>query len=219
LICRLAECRVEFVSQRKNQLFCNKKHQLLHAQRKVRDSLDKKVCEGCQKDYQPSDKRQRFCSRSCSATATNPLKAIPRFCKRCKEKLIGSELEFCSRRCYNLNTRDAYISDWKAGKNNGSRSDGSTSNFVRNYLLEQANFRCTSPECAVPGGWSVPNPTTGKPILALDHIDGNWKNNAVDNLIILCYNCHTLTPTFGSLNKNSPGGRSVGKRMIQAPIV
>lgn len=40
-----------------------------------------------------------------------------------------------------------------------------------------------------------------KPIpLELDHIDGNHFNNNLDNLRLLCPNCHTLTPTYGSKN-------------------
>lgn len=31
--------------------------------------------------------------------------------------------------------------------------------------------------------------------LELDHIDGNHSNNKLENLRILCYNCHGLTPT------------------------
>jgi len=38
----------------------------------------------------------------------------------------------------------------------------------------------------------------GKPIvLALDHIDGNNRNNSRDNLRFLCPNCHSQTPTWG----------------------
>ena len=36
-----------------------------------------------------------------------------------------------------------------------------------------------------------------KPIsLELDHIDGNPRNHILDNLRILCLNCHSQTPTF-----------------------
>lgn len=35
-------------------------------------------------------------------------------------------------------------------------------------------------------------------VLQLDHIDGNSDNNQVDNLRLLCPNCHTQTETYGS---------------------
>lgn len=47
----------------------------------------------------------------------------------------------------------------------------------------------------------------GKPMpLELDHIDGNSSNNSLENLRILCANCHALTPTYRGKNK---GKRSV----------
>ena len=36
--------------------------------------------------------------------------------------------------------------------------------------------------------------------LCLDHIDGNNRNNAIDNLRILCHNCHAQTSTYGGKN-------------------
>lgn len=39
----------------------------------------------------------------------------------------------------------------------------------------------------------------GKPIsMHLEHIDGNHYNHRLENLKILCPNCHSQTPTFGS---------------------
>lgn len=37
--------------------------------------------------------------------------------------------------------------------------------------------------------------------LTLHHIDGNSGNNKLDNLQILCYNCHATTENFSGLNK------------------
>ena len=36
--------------------------------------------------------------------------------------------------------------------------------------------------------------------LQLHHIDGNTNNNKLDNLMILCPNCHTQTDNYGSKN-------------------
>lgn len=44
----------------------------------------------------------------------------------------------------------------------------------------------------------------GKPApLALDHANGNRRDNRIENLRILCYNCHGLTETFGTRNRGA----------------
>lgn len=50
----------------------------------------------------------------------------------------------------------------------------------------------------------------GKPLQCqLDHIDGNRYNNNLENLRIICPNCHSQTETFCSKNwKNCAGGRT-----------
>jgi len=40
-------------------------------------------------------------------------------------------------------------------------------------------------------------------VLQVDHIDGNSDNNKLDNVRLLCPNCHTQTETYGSKGKGS----------------
>ncbi|KOV94295.1 HNH endonuclease signature motif containing protein [Streptomyces sp. NRRL B-3648] len=38
--------------------------------------------------------------------------------------------------------------------------------------------------------------------LEVDHVDGNWRNNRVDNLRLLCPNCHSTTDTYRGRGKS-----------------
>ena len=37
----------------------------------------------------------------------------------------------------------------------------------------------------------------------LEHIDGNSSNNTLENCILLCPNCHSLTHTYKNRNKGN----------------
>lgn len=39
--------------------------------------------------------------------------------------------------------------------------------------------------------------------LQIDHINGNWQDNRIENLRFLCPNCHSQTETFGSKKRGS----------------
>jgi 5-methylcytosine-specific restriction endonuclease McrA len=52
-------------------------------------------------------------------------------------------------------------------------------------------------------GWNEKNVITEKVPIELEHIDGNSENNLLENLKLLCPNCHSLTPTYKSLNNGN----------------
>jgi Zn finger protein HypA/HybF involved in hydrogenase expression len=68
---------------------------------------------------------------------------------------------------------------------------------LKNRLISEGYKKSKCEECGISETWN------GKFLtLELDHIDGNNRNNSLDNLKILCPNCHSQTPTFrGRKNK------------------
>ena len=105
--------------------------------------------------------------------------------------------KFCSHKCHQEYKYKNFIEKWKKGYDKGVIGKCGVSKYIRLYLFEKHNNKCEI--C----GWGKENPITHKIPLQIHHIDGDCTNNSEDNLQLLCPNCHSLTDTFGSLNKNS----------------
>jgi Zn finger protein HypA/HybF involved in hydrogenase expression len=78
-----------------------------------------------------------------------------------------------------------------------------SSNKLRKRLISEGikEHKC---ECCGLKEW------LGDPIpLELDHIDGDHYNNILENLKILCPNCHAKTPTYRGKNKKSKNSQTL----------
>ncbi len=98
-----------------------------------------------------------------------------------------------------------YIQKWLTGDNsvtlNYSRISGlpvDTKGFVKQYLLDKRGDQCEQCQFNTHGPYGS--------IIQMDHINGNCFDNSLENLKLLCPNCHAMTSTYGSRNKGS--GRS-----------
>lgn len=70
------------------------------------------------------------------------------------------------------------------------------SHRLRLRLISEGIMKPECSRCGIEEWFDQPAP------LELDHIDGNNSNNSLDNLRILCANCHALTPTYRGKNKS-----------------
>ena len=173
-----------------------------------------KLCKNCGGKLAYTKRYSTFCSKSCAATLNNR-----KFPKRTKTstgnivkvfvnhrsktkyciKCIGCDVEFltfddrrkyCKSSCKSNSTFLENVKKFTSGEK-------VLHNKARRILIFKYGARCSL--C----GWNQINPTTGKVPIELDHIDGNAENTVISNTRLLCPNCHSLQPTYKSLNKGN----------------
>ena len=160
-----------------------------------------KKCKQCQEVIVFESRYNDYCNHSCATKHSNLLRGkqsreevLPHACNFCG--CITTNLLFCSSKCVNEAKHKIFIEAWLSGEQNVSTCHGlQVSSHVKKWLRSQYGDKCQ--EC----GWCKRNIVTGRVPLQLDHKDGNSQNNDPSNLRLLCPNCHSLTPTFGGLNR------------------
>ena len=180
-------------------------------------------CNNCGKEFEkvPKEvKEHNFCSRSCSASFNNKIRTGKRYntskspycsksternyvsCLNCgKEFLQRNERNvYCSNDCRREYEYNSKIQQWLSGEFDGL-TGYQTSRHVKRYMLERADYSCEICGC------NDINPYTGKTILEIHHKDGNYRNNTVENLQVLCPNCHAKTENYKARNKNGRKAR------------
>lgn len=130
-------------------------------------------------------------------------------CNREVARSITSGGKFFSVQCVRDYEYKRYIDRWLQGLETGNRGHVQVSNHVRRYLLEKHGEKCQ--RC----GWAERNPTTGRVPITVAHVNGDWTDSKEENLELLCPNCHSLTPTYGALNKGN--GRPRVRRELILP--
>lgn len=165
-----------------------------------------KQCGCCLKTLEYKDRHKTFCNRSCSAKFHNKNNVKTKKCAECGDDIVGyTRSIFCSRECWTKNHKNksnsdylSFLTRWKNGEEDGWYGKSYKINpYIRRFFFEKFGDRCQ--ECS----WSEINPTTGKVPLQIDHKNGDASDCREENLRLLCPNCHSLTPTFGRLNKTT----------------
>lgn len=183
----------------------------------------KRVCANpdCNNFIKPSN---QYCSNRCAALVTSPGRTPSTETRQKISCTLGGSGElrslgngkciscgkntknqkFCNNSCQQRYYFDQDVKKWLNGEIDGS-SKGGHAGFVRRYLFEKYNNKCS--RC----GWGETNPFTKRIPLEVEHIDGNAYNNHPTNVTLLCPNCQGLTSTYKGANKGN-GRRSYMKK-------
>lgn len=169
-----------------NRIFCNSSCAATFNNLKGRPKDVEKVCIFCSQKYLVSRfraGRRKYCSNKCM-TDSNKKRRISQTCDNCQSpfemrqyKIGKSDYYFCGAKCkHEFFKKNSKLRGTFAG--NGGKYQQSTYR-----KLAFANF---APRCFYCGY------DKHKEILQVHHIDGNRKNNILENLKIICPSCHAL---------------------------
>jgi hypothetical protein len=129
-------------------------------------------------------------------------KKSPPPCSNCGRHCEAQDRKFCSRSCQweaDFKRRSALLEK-------GLYPPAHQGSFLKRYLIRKLG------ECCSACGWAERHPLTKKVPVEVEHIDGNWQNNRIENLTLLCPNHHSLTPTYRGLNRGKGRARRLGGR-------
>lgn len=166
-------------------------------------SLNPSICKFCKESLPYEKQKNKFCSHSCSASFNNSGKKrneihgkySKKICPICRGET--SNKKCCSKKCYGeycKSIRRTWIND------NGCLKDYKKDKW---YLEETRGKKCET--CGLDKWMNNDIP------LDMDHKDGDSDNNDLNNVRLICPNCHRQTPNHGSKN-NGKGRHSERKK-------
>lgn len=153
------------------------------------------LCSFCKKSFPYEKRKNKFCNRSCSASFNNVGVIRNEINGRWKKKkclCCGEETKnqkFCGIDCFFKYQKDQKREEIKkSGILTYYRAD-------KWYLIETRGYKCE--RCGTEKWMNEPIP------LDTHHKDGDSDNNYLNNLLLICPNCHRQTNNHGSKNKTN----------------
>ena len=148
--------------------YCSRKCQALANRTQIKTN-----CQICGKEFEHISSRcnkAKYCSRRCYHKAQYLKGSVEYICRHCSKRFRGSpshKRKYCSKACVNKAGREI----WKP------RFSTVRKTMVRRKMIN---------ECARCGFKTFPK------ILGIHHKDRNRLNNELNNLEVLCPNCHSI---------------------------
>ena len=148
---------------------------------------NKKLCKNCKMELTWEKRKNMFCSKNCSAKHNNQKRT--KFNKCCKCEKDTKNKKFCSETCASEFKHSTTVSKIECSGN----FNGISKKTIRRYLIEKFGKKCEI--C------KIDNWLGRELLLILDHIDGNSRNNSINNIRLICSNCDAQTSTYKGRNK------------------
>jgi len=166
-------------------------------------NLNPSICKFCGSLLSYEKRKNKFCSHSCSASFNN--QGVPRNvsnglwkikqCIFCGKET--SNIKYCNNKCYSLHMK-------AERRKKIQESDSIFDKKDKWYLIEIRGHQC---ETCNNQKWNKQNIP-----LDIHHKDGDTDNNTLNNLQLICPNCHRLTPNHGSKNNTNSKKKKYRKK-------
>lgn len=158
------------------------------------NTIEKENCKclNCNSIFvKQSSSKRKFCTQSCATIFNNKKKKKNSTCKECRNEIKFHKV-YCNNECQQKFQRKLIFEKIEKGIH---ATVGSK--IFKTYLIEKFGEQCM--KCS----WKDKNEYSNKIPVELHHIDCNPDNNKINNLQLLCPNCHSLTKNWKGITQGS----------------